>query len=109
MSIDAATKKKIIDEYATERRRHGFSGGPGRHPHQADRAPHRAPQRAQARPPQPSWPDAAASANGAGCSTTSPRPTSSATGRSSNASGCVADRQQGSALLARQTLAVPHN
>ena len=58
MSIDAATKKKIIDEYATS---DGDTGSPEvqvANPHQADRPSHRASQRAQARPPQQARPDA---------------------------------------------------
>ena len=60
MSIgtDAETKKKIIAEYATDRGRHRFARGPGRAAEPPHQPPDRAPQAAQARPPQPSWPAA---------------------------------------------------
>ena len=61
MSIgtDAETKKKIIAEYAVKDGRHRLAGGAGCAAQPPHLAPDRAPQGAQARPPQPSWPAAA--------------------------------------------------
>ena len=59
MSLDTATKKQIIAEYGAKE---GDTGSPEVQVallSQAHQRPHRAPQGAQARPPQPSWPAAA--------------------------------------------------
>ena len=92
MSIgtDAETKKKIIAEYATTE---GDTGSPEVQiallSHRIATSP--STSRAQARPPQPSWPAAARRPAPPAAELPAARPTSSATARSSSVSACAAD------------------
>ena len=89
-------KSKITRGVRDRRGRHRFARGPGRDADQADRRPHRAPQGAQARPPQPSWSAAAGRPPPPAAQLPAEEGHHAATGRSSSGSACGADAERGS-------------